>query len=180
MFDRLFKRASRKPVQEEGSGITFTTDIGPKRIKALEVKVGEFASFLNFAVKYCDREVMAIGTGEFHQEEALVRITSLYPVKAGSAGSVVLFGHEQRELDRLLDRWNESDEMLIIHSHPGFTSRKSSIDDGRGIRMASLLFGGKAVMAIVDPFSGSGVDISAYAINPETKEVERINFGLVP
>jgi hypothetical protein len=43
-----------------------------------------------------------------------------------------------------------------------------------------MLFGGVAVMIIIDPFSNVGVDTSAYTINPETKIVCKTPFQLVP
>jgi len=84
------------------------------------------------------------------------------------------------ELDKALEHWHADEEIAVFHTHPGFSSFKSGVDDGRGIRMATILFGGKAVMVIVDPCSSKGIDISAYSIDPETKRVKRIPFRLVP
>jgi hypothetical protein len=181
IFRKVKAEATRnEPEKQPDQEISFTTEIGPKKITLAEVKASEFSLFLNFAVKYGDREVMAVGTGEYLEKQEKVVVTSIYPVVIGSAASVTLSSGLHTMLDRTLDKWNEKDELMIIHTHPGFSSSKSQIDDAYAIRVACLMFDGKAVMLIVDPFSSSGIEISAYAINPETKDVGKIEFRLVP
>jgi len=163
-------------------GIVFETPIGPKPIQLAEVKVGEFCNFLDLAVKYGDRELIAIGTGNYSEKERKVKVESIYPVMDADSSSafVRLTSKTHRKLGATFDRWNEKEEVMVLHTHPRFSTHKSGIDDAHGIRMASILFDGKAVMVIVNPFSQLGIDVSAYAINPVMKNVERIALRLVP
>jgi proteasome lid subunit RPN8/RPN11 len=146
------------------------------------VKVGEFSGFLSYAVKYGNQEVTAIGTGSYFKQNQIVKVNGIYPILDASGGgaSVTITASGHNRLHRTLRHWNEDDEVAILHSHPHFSSFKSQTDDQHAIRMACLLFGGVAVMIIVDPFSHGGVDVSAYAIQPDSKVARMIPFQLVP
>lgn len=176
----LEKMAEETPKEEKP--IVFKTSFELKRIEDIEVKVSEFCNFINMAVKYGDREIIAIGTGVYDEKAERVKVESIYPVQegSGSRSSVSLGADMHKLLDQTLEHWKEKPECAVFHTHPGFSTFKSGTDDGRGIRMASLFFGGVAVMVIVDPFSRDGIDVSAYAIDPGTKHVNRIPFKLVP
>jgi hypothetical protein len=162
--------------------ISFKTNLGIHSISKVLVKVTELCSFTCYAVKHGDREVTAVGTGSYDEQAQTVKINGMYPVLDASGGgaSVTITARGHQRLQRTLDYWKEEDEVAIIHSHPSFSSMKSDTDDQHAIRMACLLFGGVVVMIIIDPFSEEGIDVSAYAIEPETKAVQEIPFELVP
>jgi proteasome lid subunit RPN8/RPN11 len=172
----------RQPDKGSEAQIVFKTPSKIKPISAVRVKVDEFNVFVSQAVKYGDREIIAVGCGDYSEKDKVVTIDSIYTVVDGSGSSahVRLTAEAQSRLDRALKHWEEKPKHAIIHSHPGLSSFKSNTDDQHGMRMASLLFQGEAVMIIVDPFSSRGIDVSAYAIEPETKDVVKIQFKLVP
>ena len=181
---RFWKNSSESTSQPEAlseEAIQFKAGLDIKPVSRVSVRVGEFSNFLCHAVKYGNREVTAAGTGVYDEETKAVKVTSIYPIfdASGSGASVTITARNHERLQRALDYWKEDDEVAIFHSHPHFSSFKSETDDQRAIRMACLLFGGVVAMIIVDPFSDMGVDISAYALDPETKIVHEIPFQLV-
>lgn len=177
---RREKPSSEQAISEDP--IEFKTDFGIQPISKALVKTTEFCEFLTLSVRYGSREVTAVGTGTYDRQMQTVKVNGIYPVldASGSAAHVTISARNHVNLCQALRHWNEEDELAIFHSHPHFSSFKSQTDDQRVIRMACLLFGGVAVMVIVDPFSRGGVDISAYAIDPETKIVNKIPLELVP
>lgn len=162
--------------------IVFKTPLGILPISKASIKITELCEFLSYSVKYGNQEVAAIGTGTYDKQTQIVKINGMYPILDASGGgaSVTITARSHQHLHRTLRHWNEESEVAIIHSHPHFSSFKSQTDDQRAIRMACLLFGGVAIMIIVDPFSNQGVDISAYTIDPETKIVGKVQLELVP
>jgi len=181
-FWKWVEGLTSKPETPEDEAIEFKTDLNIQTISRVLVKAAEFCGFLCHSVKYGNREVTAIGTGTYDKRNQTVKINGVFPILDASGGraSVTINAQSHHQLHRTLEHWKEEDEVAIFHSHPHFSSFKSQTDDQRAIRMACLLFGGIVAMIIVDPFSNGGIDVSAYAIDPETKAVRRIPFQLVP
>jgi len=171
-----------RPETPKEEAIEFKTDLGIQPVSKVLLKTTEFCEFLCHGVKYGNREVTAIGTGVYNKQTQTVKINSIYPVMdaSGCGASVTITARSHHHLHRTLEHWNEEDELAIFHSHPHFSSFKSHTDDQRAMRMACMLFGGVAVMIIIDPFSNVGVDTSAYTIDPQTKIVCKTPFQLVP
>jgi len=154
-----------------------------KPINSVEIKANELFGFIELAIKYAAREIIGIGIGIYDGENKNAKITSIYPVldAPGNKSRVVLDFATHERLDETLNFWrNDGEEIAVLHSHPGFGCFSSAIDEAHGIRMAALLFGGIAVMIIVDPLHNEGIKIAAYSIDPATKAVRQIPFRLVP
>ncbi len=187
MKENLFKSKNgenAQPQMETTKKIPSIIEIKP--IEKVEIKASEAAEIISMAVKFAKREITAVGLGYYSEEEKKVAITSIYPVLNAPANRAMvnLDCKTHLELVEILDYWKDywkdEGEIAVIHSHPGFSCRYSSIDEEHCIRMATLLLGGKAVMIIIDPLSSQGIEIAAYALDPSTKNVKQIPFKLVP
>jgi len=155
-----------------------------KPIVSVEIKAHPLFEFTGLAIKFATREIIGIGVGTYDSENKKVKIMNIYTALDAPSGRayVNLSTTTHQKLDDALRHWNWNDgeKLAVFHSHPGFGCEKSSIDDEHGSRMAALLFGGKAVMVIVDPFHEEGIKIAAYAIDPHTKLTKKIPFRVVP
>jgi len=179
---RLFLRETPSKAQRLGKEPAVEPLIKLKPVRCVEMKVSEFASFIEASLKFAPYEIIAVGIGEYCEEEGKISITSIYPVlfASNTLASVKLDVRNHEKLDTILGEWGLRDETAVIHSHPGFGVSPSSIDLNEGIRAAAILFDGAAAMIIVDPMARSGISVGAYAIDPETKKVREIAFKLVP
>lgn len=153
-----------------------------KPVENVEIKANELLSFIELAIKYATREIIGVGVGTYDNETKSARIINIYVTldAPSSKSRVVLDFVTHHKLDETLEYWHAGEEIAVIHSHPAFGCDRSAIDEAHGIRMAALLFGGKAVMVIVDPLHKEGIKIAAYSIDPTTKAVKQIPFRLVP
>jgi|YelNatPaOPRAMG01_1025707.scaffolds.fasta_scaffold07961_4 proteasome lid subunit RPN8/RPN11 len=155
-----------------------------KPINIVEIKAHPLFEFAALAIKFATREVIGVGVGTYDSESKKVRIMNIFPALDAPSGAayVNLNTTTHQKLDEALKHWNWNDgeKLAVFHSHPGFGCEKSVIDDEHGSRMAALLFAGKAVSVIVDPFHEEGIKIAAYAIDPETKLTKKIPFKVVP
>ncbi|MEM2741984.1 MAG: hypothetical protein QXD95_07545, partial [Nitrososphaeria archaeon] len=146
-----------------------------KPINSVEIKANELFSFIELAIKYATREIIGVGIGIYDSENKSAKITSIYAVldAPGNKSRVMLDVATHQRLDETLNFWRNGEEIAVLHSHPGFGCLSSAIDEAHGIRMAALLFGGIAVMIIVDPLHIEGIKIAAFSLDPANKAVRK-------